>query len=57
MLETFGLQSKQIIQQLEETFPPVTPSPRDDISMIMYKSGQRSVVEWFIKKLEDDHVL
>ena len=53
MLETLGLQSSQIIQQLDETFPPVTPSPRDDISMIMYKAGQRSVVEWLQKKLEE----
>jgi hypothetical protein len=53
LLETLGLQSSQIIQQLDETFPPVTPSPRDDISMIMYKAGQRSVVEWLQKKLEE----
>ena len=53
LLETLGLQSSQIIQQLDETFPPVNPSPRDDISMIMYKAGQRSVVEWLQKKLEE----
>ena len=52
-LEAFGMQSRAVIADLESTFPPVNPSPRDDISMIMYKAGQRSVVEWLIKKLEE----
>jgi len=52
MLETMGLQTKQAIAELDEMFPPVNPSPRDDIKMIMYKAGQRSVVEWLQKKLE-----
>ena len=52
-LEAFGMQSRAVLNELNETFPPVNPSPRDDISMIMYKAGQRSVVEWLQKKLEE----
>ena len=43
-LEAFGM---------EETFPPVNPGPGDSISAIMYRSGQRSVIEWIKENLEN----
>ena len=52
MLETLGLQSSQVIRQLDETFPPVNPSPNDDIKVIMYKAGQRHVIEWIKQQME-----
>lgn len=39
--------------EMESTFPPVTPSPEDTIEKIMYRSGQRSVVEWLKQKLDE----
>ena len=54
LLETLGLQSSQIIQQLDETFPPVNPSPHDDIKMIMYKAGQRHVIEWIKQQMQQE---
>jgi len=54
MLETHGLQLKTVLQELEENFPPVTPTPNDSQSVIMYRSGQRSVVEWIQQRLEND---
>ena len=54
MLETVGLQARGLVNQLEETFPPINPSPEDNMEKIMYRSGQRSVVEWIIKYMEEN---
>jgi hypothetical protein len=54
MLEVFGMEAKAVLQQMEERFPPVNPSPEDSIEKIMYRSGQRSVVEWLVDKLENE---
>ncbi len=53
-LETFGIQSRGLVAQLEETFPPTNPNPDDSMEKIMYRSGQRSVVEWVIKYMEEE---
>ena len=53
LLEAKGLQANALIQELEETFPPHLPSPSDDLSVIMYRAGQRSVVEWILNKMDD----
>ena len=52
MLETVGLQTRSLLAEAEEIFPPVNPSPTDDIAMIMYRAGQRSVVEWLQTQME-----
>jgi len=49
-----GMQHHAMAQQLEENFPPVTPTPDDTIEKIMYRSGQRSVVEWLLTRLENN---
>ena len=54
MLETLGMQSRGLVHQIEETFPPVNPTPEDTMEKIMYRSGQRSVVEWIIQYMEDN---
>ena len=54
MLETVGMQARGLVNQLEETFPPINPSPEDNMEKIMYRSGQRSVVEWIIKYMEEN---
>ena len=54
MLETHGLQLTSLLQQLEENFPPLNPHPDNTISQIMYRSGQRSVVEYIQQKLEEN---
>lgn len=55
-LEVFGMQARALINELEETFPPYTPTPDTTISHIMYRSGQRSVVEWILNKLEENEL-
>ena len=44
----------EIIAELEDNFPPFTPPPNDSERMVMYKAGQRSVVEYILSKLEED---
>ena len=53
-LETVGMQTRGLVHQLEETFPPTNPNPEDTIEKIMFRSGQRSVVEWIINYMEDN---
>ena len=54
MLEVSGLQLNVLLQQLEENFPPLNPHPDDSHSQIMYRSGQRSVVEWITSQLAEE---
>jgi len=44
-----------ILSRLEENFPPTTPTPDDSIEKIMYRSGQRSVVEWIQNELTEEN--
>ena len=54
MLETVGLQARGLLAKLEETFPPVNPTPYDTDREIMYKAGQRDVVEWIIRYMDEN---
>jgi len=53
-LEVLGMNSRGLIAALEESFPPTNPNPEDTMEKIMYRSGQRSVVEWVIHYMEDN---
>jgi hypothetical protein len=44
----------ELIQELEDNFPPFNPHPNDAERMVMYKAGQRSVIEYILSKLEED---
>ena len=53
MLEPLlGPTLESILLELEEKFPTLTPHPKEDIQSIMFKAGQRSVVEWYRDRLE-----
>ena len=54
ILETLGMEHRAMVQVLEENFPPINPSPEDTIEKIMYRSGQRSVVEWLLNRMENN---
>ena len=43
-----------LIVEMEEKFPPINPHPKEELASIMYKAGQRSVVEWLRNRLEED---
>ena len=53
-LETYGMTVKSLLNQADETFPPTNPGPGDSMATIMYRSGQRSVIDWLNKKLEEE---
>lgn len=40
----------QITDELDETFPAYTPNPDDTLALIMYRAGQRSVIEHLLNK-------
>ena len=52
MLEAKGMELQAILSDLDQVFPPVNPQPTDDMSMIMYRAGQRSVVEYIHQQME-----
>ena len=54
MLEAKGMQANALLASLEETFSPKTPTPEDSIQTIMYRAGQRSVIEWIYYYMEDN---
>ena len=54
LLETRGMQANVLANILNETFPPLNPTPDESMEKIMYRSGQRSVVEWVIKYMEEN---
>lgn len=43
---------KKLVKHLEDIYPCLTPSPYDDLPTIMYRAGQRSVVDFLIEQLE-----
>ena len=50
---TGDTQIAKLLSELEASFPPVTPQPKDELSLIMHRSGQRSVVEYIQNLLEN----
>ena len=40
----------RLCEELDDMYPPINPSPKDDDRLIMYRSGQRSVVEYILAK-------
>ena len=48
-----GPNLQSILLELEEKFPPVNPHPKEEIGTIMYKAGQRAVVEWYKNRLDE----
>ena len=49
-----GPSLESIILEMDEKFPPINPHPKEELASIMYKAGQRSVVEWLRDKLEEE---
>ena len=54
MLETLGLSAKATLNEMDELFPPLSIGPTDPINTIMFRAGQRSVVEWLKQKLDQN---
>ena len=54
--DVFGKGSplQALVDELADMYPPTNPTPRDDDRMIMYRAGQRSVVEYILSKLNHE---
>ena len=50
----FGPNLESILAELEEIYPPITPNPDESMEKIMYRSGQRSVVEWIKDRVSEE---
>ena len=48
-----GPNPESLLIEMEEKFPPINPHPKEELASIMYKSGQRSVVEWYQSRLDE----
>ncbi len=46
----------QLLEELDSIFPMMLPVPTHSTNEIMYRSGQRSVVEYIKQKLEIENV-
>ena len=44
---------ESVLLELEEIHPPITPNPDESMEKIMYRSGQRSVVDWIKTRIEE----
>ena len=41
---------ERLCEELDAMYPPINPTPKDEDRLIMYRSGQRSVVEYILSK-------
>ena len=48
------LDINHILQEMEDIYPPVNPTPEVTTNQIMYRAGQRSVVEWLQQRITQD---
>ena len=53
LLETKGIQANALLSILEENFPQTTPTPQSTMEQIMFRAGQRSVVEWVYQYMDE----
>ena len=51
-----GLTVDRLLEELEAQFPPFTPHPKEELNTIMYQAGQRSIVEWIKKRINDEEL-
>ena len=43
----------RLCDELDAMYPPINPSPKDDDRLIMYRAGQRSVVDYILAKKDN----
>lgn len=48
-----GPNIQSLSAEMDEKFPPINPHPKEELASIMYKAGQRSVVEWYRERIDE----
>ena len=49
-----GPQVNQILSEMEDIFPPLTVGLNEPHGSIMYRAGQRSVVDWLVNRINQE---
>ncbi len=49
-----GLTVERLLEELEDVFPPLNPTPETSLNQIMYRAGHRDVLEWIKNKLDEE---
>ena len=50
------VKTDDLVEYLDKTFPVRTPHPNESLSDIMYRSGQRSIIDFLKQKANDNEV-
>jgi hypothetical protein len=45
-----------LLEELNEVYPITNPSPENSIAQLMYRAGQRSVVEWIQQRINNEEL-
>jgi len=48
-----GPNPESLLLEMEEKFPPLNPHPKEELASIMFKAGQRSVIEWYTDRINE----
>jgi hypothetical protein len=51
-----GLTVESLVSELENVFPLTNPTHDTPTNLIMYRSGQRSVVEWITQRINNEEL-
>ena len=49
-----GPNPESLLLEMKERFPQLNPHPKEELASIMYKAGQRSVVEWYENRISNE---
>ena len=49
-----GSQLEKLVEELDTLFPAFLPSPSESDRLIMYRAGQRSVVEHLMRQIKKE---
>ena len=49
-----GPSFNQILSELDIIYPQTNANPSDKIEDIMYRSGQRSIIDWIRERVNED---
>ena len=52
-----GPSLESIILEMDEKFPPINTHPKEELASIMYKAGQRNVIEWLHSRVNEANKL
>ncbi len=49
-----GLTVEGLLGELDQSFPAGVPHPDDKITHIMFRAGQRDIIDWIRQRIEEE---